>query len=201
MSPTTYAALFEQPITSDVLRTGLRVGVRHKAPGIGCLSLEFYTANWETIRTELLHLFNHLFLHKNISPRRKHWIVVCLSKFTSPHTPNDYRQIYFLTTEYKLLAPILGRRLRNILAHQLQNSQFCCVPGNSILDAITCVLDVLAHAETTGTTLCTLTLDFHQAFNRISHQCLFQILQRYGIIHWPVEPVQAYMTPQRRQNI
>jgi hypothetical protein len=47
--------------------------------------------------------------------------------------------------------------------------------GQSIQDAIACVRDVLAHAEATGTPKFVLTLDIHQAVDRISHQCLFHI--------------------------
>ena len=104
----------------------------------------------ETVRSELLLLLNHMFLDIHISRRQKHRIIVCLPKSTSPRTLEDYRPISLLTTEYKLLARILARRLRHILADQLQNSHFCGVSGNSIQDGISCVRDVLAHAEATG---------------------------------------------------
>jgi hypothetical protein len=87
--------------------------------------------------------------------------------------------------------PILAWRLRHTLTDQLQKSQFCGVPGNSILDTISCVWDVLAHAEATGTPLCVLTLDFKQASDRGSHQYLFHILRSYGISQWFVERIQA----------
>jgi hypothetical protein len=52
--PTTYTALLEPPITYDELTADLKAGARHKPPGIDGLSLEFYSANWDTIRSELL---------------------------------------------------------------------------------------------------------------------------------------------------
>jgi len=111
---TAYTEQLEQPITNDELLAALRAGARRKSPGIDGLSLEFYTANWETVRSELLLLLNHMFLDKHISQRQKHGILVCLPKSTSPRTPEDYRPISLLTTEYKLLARILARRLRHI---------------------------------------------------------------------------------------
>jgi mannosylglycoprotein endo-beta-mannosidase len=80
-------------------------------------------------------------------------IITCLPKSINTQTPDDYRPISLLTTEYKLLARILARRLRPILAEQLQNNQYCGVPGNSMLDAISSVRDVIAHAEATGAPL------------------------------------------------
>ena len=64
VNPSTYAAQLKRPITSDELHNALRAGARHKAPGIDGLSLEFYTANWDTIRMDLTELINHMFLQK-----------------------------------------------------------------------------------------------------------------------------------------
>jgi hypothetical protein len=55
--------------------------------------------------------------------------------------------------------------LRPFLADQLKDNQFCGVTGNSILDAVSTVREVLARSKTTGTPLCILTLDFNGAFN------------------------------------
>ena len=129
---TAYAERLQKPITNDKLLAAVRARARRKSPGIDGLSLEFYTANWETVHSELLVLLNHMFLDKHMSRTQKHGIIVCLPKSTSPCTLEDYRPISLLTAEYKLLARILARRLRHILAGQLQNSHFCGVPDNSI---------------------------------------------------------------------
>jgi len=62
--PTKYAELLEQPITIEELSSALRSGAKHKTPGIDGFSLEFYIANWDTIKQELLELMNQMFLHK-----------------------------------------------------------------------------------------------------------------------------------------
>jgi hypothetical protein len=132
-----------------------------------------------------------MFLNNHISPQQKHGILVCLPKSTNPRTLDDYRPISLLTTQYKLLARSWPDASGTHTDH-LQKSQFCGVPGNSIVDALSCVRDVLAHAEPIGTPLCVLTLDFKQAFDRVSHQYLFHILRSYGIGQWFVERIQAF---------
>jgi hypothetical protein len=191
VSPTTYAEHLEQPITPDEVLSALRAGARHKAPSTGGISLEFYHVNWETIQAELTQLLNHMYPHKRISCHQKHGILVCLQKSKDNHTPDSYRPISLLNTEYKLLARILARRLRPILDDHLSTSQYSGVPGNSTLDAQTNIRDVLAHYETTDTPLCVLSLDFQSAFDHISHHYLFHILHRYGISQWFIERLQA----------
>ena len=114
------------------------------------MCLEFYTTNWDTIQTDLTELINQMFIHTNIHPRQKHGILVCLPKLNGDHTPEGYRPISFLTTEYKILARISTNRLRNFLAGELQHMQCCEVPGFSILGAVTKVRYILAHHKTKG---------------------------------------------------
>jgi hypothetical protein len=88
-----YTEQLQQPISNDELLAALRAGARRKSPGIDGLSLEFYTANWETVRVDLLLLLNHMFLDKHISRRQKRGIIICLPKNASPRTFDDYRPI------------------------------------------------------------------------------------------------------------
>jgi hypothetical protein len=84
-------------------------------------------------------------------------------------TPEGYRHISLLTTEYNSLARIMASRLRQVLQDHLHNSQYCGVLDNSILDAISLVRDAIAYSETTASPLCVFSLDFQNAFDRISH--------------------------------
>jgi hypothetical protein len=86
----------------------LRAGTRQKGPGIDGMVLEFYTANWDAIKSGLQELLNQMFLHNKIATQQKHAIVLCLPKSIYP-TPDGYRPISLLTTEYKLLARIMAR--------------------------------------------------------------------------------------------
>jgi hypothetical protein len=61
----------------------------------------------------------------------------------------------------------------------------------TITDALANVRDVLAYAEHTNTPMCVLSIDFSQAFDKISYQYLFEILSRYGITDWFVERLRA----------
>jgi len=133
-----------------------------------------------------------MFLHnKKITPQQKHGIIVCLPQSNVDRTPNGYRPISLLTTEYKPLARITARHLRHILKDHLHTSHFCGVPGNSILEAAALVRDAIAYSETSGSPLFVLTFDFQHAFDRIFHHYLFQILHRYGISEWFIERLHA----------
>jgi hypothetical protein len=76
--------------------------------------------NWKTIGDDYLEIVNGMFTEMQISSQQKLGIIVCLPKCTDPRSVLDYRPITLLTTEYKFLALIMARRLRQFLADQLQ---------------------------------------------------------------------------------
>jgi hypothetical protein len=189
MDTPAYAANLKQPISLEEIVTALKTGGRNKAPGSDAIGLEFYTAHWDTIRPDLQEILNQMFLHKTISPQQKHGLIVSLLKNNGDQTPEGYRPITLLDTDYKLLTRIMAHRLRPFLEDQLQSIQYCCVPGNSIIDAFCIVRDVIAHAEVTRNPLYVLSLDFQNAFVRLSHQYLFQVLRGYAISPWFIERI------------
>ena len=105
---------------------------------------------------------------------------MCIPKQASPKTPEDYRPLTLLNTDYKILARLIAARVRPFLSELLHPSQHCGIPTNTIFDAVTTVRDAIAYAETTRTPLCVVSLDFKQAFDRISHTYLMAVLRSYG---------------------
>jgi hypothetical protein len=70
--------------------------------------------------------------------RQQHDIIVRLPKDKGNITPAGYRPITLMNTDYKLLATIMARRLTQVLEEQLISSQYCSVPGKSILRPCQC---------------------------------------------------------------
>jgi hypothetical protein len=190
-STVSYSWLLDQPITEEEIVRALKKCGKNKAPGDDGMCIEFYTENWETIKQDLLELLNQMFMQQRISTKQKHGIIVCLPKNDQASTPDEYRPISLLTKDYKLFARIMASRLSTILQYTLHRTQFCGVPENTILDALTIVRDAIAISESTGAPLCVISLDFTNAFDKISHQYLFQILHHYGITPWFIERIRT----------
>ena len=158
------------PITESEMIAALRKGAINKAPGVDGVGYVFYKLFWDTIKPEVMELINFMFLQSGVTPRQNHGIIINLPKVKAPETPADYRPITLLTTEYKLLTRIMAVGLQPLLKVSLYRTQFCGVPGNTILDAVAHVRDAIGYSESTHRPLCMASLDFQQAFDRISHQ-------------------------------
>ena len=105
----------------------------NKAPGGDGICMEFFKKNWNTIKDDMLLMFNQMYSTGIIRDQQKHGIVVCIPKTTAPKTPADYRPITLLNTDYKILARIVANRLRPILAELLHPSQHREREGGGIL--------------------------------------------------------------------
>ena len=150
------------PLTADELRAAIFKGDAKKAPGRDGIGLSLFQATWNALQDDWFELF------------------VCIPKTTKPNKPSDYRPITLLNTNYKILAHIVANRIRHTLEELLHPSQYCGRPGNTIFEAIASVREAIAFAEVNRKPLCILTLDFKDAFDRISHTYFFVILRSYG---------------------
>jgi hypothetical protein len=172
---------YETPFTHTEIHTAITSRGQNRAPGRDGLGLGFYKATWPIIRDDLCLILNDMFFEGPITTQQKQGTIFCLPKTNRMLTLADRRPITLLNSDYKIVTRIIAQRLRNVLEKHLSRTQYCGVPGNTILDVVATVRDTTAYAERTNTPMCVLALDFQHAFDMVSHDYLFTILRSYGL--------------------
>jgi len=167
---------------------------REEAPGRDGISSAFFQTNWEVMKEDLLKQFSEMFFDRKLTPQQKHGVIVLIPKTTIPAVPADYRPITLLNNDYKIMARIIASRLQPVLVDLLHPSQYCGVPGRTILEAVATVREAIAHAERAKTPLCVISLDIKEAFDKISHSYLFSILQSYGFSNGFIDRIKHMFT-------
>jgi hypothetical protein len=145
--------------TLEEIKHAMREGGDNKAPGPDGIGTAFYKEHWETVKDYLCDVLNQMMLHETTETQQNQGIIVCLPKPNGTQTPEGYRSIILLNTDYKILTRIIAHRIRPVMG-KLRESQFCGVPGNNIFDAVTTIREAIAQAQATATPLCVLSLDF-----------------------------------------
>jgi len=93
-------------------------------------------------------------------------------------SPETYRPLTILN-DYKLLTRIIANRLRPWMDNILHRKEFCGRISQSSTQLPMC--ETIAYAEESNKPICLLSIDFKDAFDKISDTYLFKILWEYGI--------------------
>jgi hypothetical protein len=163
-----------KPFEFGEVYTVLASGSNRRALGIDSLGHEFYLYHWALLREVLHAVLNQMFWKGKTTQLQKRGVIIFLSKERVPQSPEDFRTITLLNNDYKIFFFLLTNRLQTVITEHLPGTQFCSVQGNTILDAVASIRDPIAYAEYHCTPLCVIALDFHNAFDRISHDYLFK---------------------------
>jgi hypothetical protein len=108
-------------------------------------------------------------------------MLVCVPKNPRPLRAEDYRHLTLLNADLKLLSRGIAKRIRPWTETLQHPSQYCGIKGHNIFEAIAGVREAIAYTEFTRSSICIVSLDFKEAFDKISHDYLFQILEDYGL--------------------
>jgi hypothetical protein len=141
------------------------------------MSQDFFKEMWEVIHPDILGIMQEMHTTSEITKTQTHGMLVCIPKKQVPIRPEDYRILTLLNADIKLLARIISNRLDQWLPSVIHQDQHCGIRGRTILDAVATVRGAIAHAEYTKQALCILSLEFQTAFDNVSHQYLFNILE------------------------
>ena len=151
-----------------------------KAPGEDGLPVEFYRTFYDILNTDLLTVFKE-FEGLDRLPDSFRVGTVCLLHKKGDRTDlTNWRPITLLNADCKFFSKLLAMRMSTVLEDVIHPDQTCAVPGRKITDSLVLVRDAICFARDRNIRLLVLNLDFEKAFDRVSHQYLFQVLQKMG---------------------
>ena len=169
-----------QSINVEELHNAVINSPTNKSPGIDGVSTDFYRYTWDFIQQDLLEVLNTMYTQGRVAPQQTAGIIVHIPKTTTPTTTSDYRSLTLINTDIKLLARILAKRIKLQLQDQLHEGQHCGIHARSIVDAVAKIRNIITIAELTNEPTYILSLDFKNAFDRVSHQYLIRIMEKQG---------------------
>ena len=101
-------------------------------------------------------------------------------KEKSPISLDWFRTISLFNTPYKILSKILAIRMKSIMSHLIFDSQGGFVVGCQILDNIIIVQESIHSNVERKQQGMAIKLDMANAFNRVNHFFLFEIMSKFG---------------------
>ena len=91
----------------------------------------------------------------------------------------NWRPISLLCADYKIITKTLANRLKIALNDIISQDQTCGIPGRSIFSTLSLYRNIISHANQKHIQGYIIALDQEKAFDRVNHQFLFKIMEKY----------------------
>ena len=171
----------DQPVAKSELYNTLISMHQNKTPGYDGLPTEFYITFWPDISDILINSYNYSLSKGQMSLSQRNGIITLLpKKDKDPLRIKNYRPISLLTVDYKLLAKTFANRLKKFISGLINPDQSGFIKGRNIGSNIRLILDVIEYTEYNNIPGAIVLLDIEKAFDSVSHQFLFQVLERFN---------------------
>lgn len=161
----------------------------NKSPGPDGDINGFYKKLKEIISPLLLRAYHHSLDSGELAPSwREATIVVLYKEGKDPVKCQSYRPVSLLNSDLCILTTILSKRVNKIINHIIHPYQTGFIAERFYGDNLRRALNIMSHVNHKKEKAMLLSLDAYKAFDRVSWQYLFQILERFefgpGFIKW-----------------
>ena len=164
-------------VTLDELWDVIKTFLNNKTPGIDGISIEFYKKCFHVIKYELLDFINYVIFGGHLPRKVNTGVLKLLHKKDDKKDLKNYRPITLMNVDLKIITKIFTLRLKNILPKILHPDQYA-QPGKQISQLNCLIRDILEEMENGCIDNFFVQFDFHKAFDSISHDFLFECLEK-----------------------
>ena len=151
----------------------------NKSPGLDGITAEFYQEFRPQLVPILTELYNNSLLQGYLPKNFKQSIITLIFKNKgSPDEIKNWRPISLLNLDYKILTKTLTLRLKNTIANIINEFQ-SCGPNRSIINNALNLKSIIKYIRQNDQNYAIISLDQEKAFDRIEHNILKIVLQKY----------------------
>lgn len=152
-----------------------------KAAGTDRIPLEVYKTFQEILAPLLLDLFNGIVWTGNVPESWKETNIVVFHKKGKPRLePGSYRPISLINVDNKIYARIIAKRMGRIIGGLVSPWQHGFIPGRGTTDHINRAITLFDIQAATGGQMAMILLDAEKAFDRVTWQFLWGLLEQRG---------------------
>ena len=151
-----------------------------RAPGPDGYNVNFIKIYWNIIKRDLFKMIKKSQSCNKIGGSTNSAFLALIPKEKEAHSFERFRPISLCNIGYKLITKIIANRLKYILPHLIPENQGGFVKGRKIWDNIILVQEAIQSSSKNGDKGMVVKLDLENAFDRVSHSFLLQVMRRFG---------------------
>lgn len=153
---------------------------QNKAPGPDSFPAGFYQEFYETIKGNLLELFNE-FHRGNLPLHSLSFVVITLlPKKAEATCIQQYRPIYLLNVCFKIITTVLTNRCNLVAQKVIKPSETAFLPGRYILEGVVILHETIHELHQKKQSGVILKPDFEKEYDKVKWPFLRQVLRIKG---------------------
>lgn len=172
--------LINEDITEAEVCRAIKELAPRKSPGVDGLGATFYKQFSAELAPILAKVYADVHTRNLLPPSMRQALTVLIPKKKSDKSVrgcDDFRPISLLTTDYKILAKILAKRLEIAYKTVVGGHQTYGFKNRSITTNLHVMRIIAETAEAMERPTAVLQIDLKKAFDKVSHSFLFSILE------------------------
>ena len=153
----------------------------NKSPGNDGLTVEFYTAFWESLGELLVDSLSCSYDRGELSNSQKQAIITLIEKKDKDKRKiSNWRPISLINVDTKIGSKAIALRLQSLLPKVIHHNHHAYVKGRTISDAVRTIDDVLEYTERYRLNSKMIAVDFQKAFDSVNRQFLYKTLAAFN---------------------
>ncbi|CAI5955220.1 unnamed protein product [Closterium sp. NIES-64] len=166
--------------SEEEVENAFRSMAKDKAPGKDGLPKELFEVHCDIMGKHFMQLVQNFAATATLQTSTKEAVTILLHKKGGRDQLENYRPITLLSFTYKVIARVVADRMKKVMHEVISPEQFGFLPGRKLLDAVGLVADVIEAARNKDHDWYLLLVDFRKAFDSVSRDFLFTVLERMG---------------------
>ena len=151
-----------------------------RAPGPDGYNVNFIKLCWNIIKTDLFKMVKKFQRCTKIGGSTNSTFLALIPKEKEAKSFDRFRPISLCNIGYKIMTKIMANRLKHILPYLIPENQGGFVKGRKIWDNIILVQEAIHSSHKNGDRGMVVKLDLANAFDRVSHPFLLQVMRKFG---------------------
>lgn len=190
-------------ITAKELNEAITRLKANKSPGSDGFTTEWYKAFRKELMPILLATCNWALEKAVTPPTWKEAIISLIPKEGKDRTEcGSYRPISILNVDYRIYTSVMARRMEEFLPTLIHNDQTGFIHMRQTHDNIKRTLHIMDHIRQHKVKAMILSLDAEKAFDSVSWQYLYKVLNKFGFNELAINAIKAiYDNPTAKLKI
>eukprot|EP00253_Pinus_taeda_P034935 PITA_34935 len=169
-----------KPFTEEEISNVIWKMEPDKAPRPDGFSIHFYRLCWDIIKADLYQMIKGFLLKAKVGGSTISTFLALNPKEANPKTFDRFKPISLYNTSYKILTKILANRIKPLMDKLISPNQGGFVKGRHILDNVILVQEIIHSSHQHKEQGMLIKLDMANAFDRVRHFFLLQVLSAFG---------------------